>query len=103
MRYRPSDLSTTRFIVRRKRTLYRFGRRLRDLETLHVPGVQRNDRASELARVCDLAQGPPPLSDRDHAFRRGDHDEVAPLAQPGGQRDREMRVRAVAVGLGKYS
>src|SRR3954462_11984174 len=62
-------------------------RGLHYLEALDVPRVEPEHRPTEPARQRDLAQGPPPRADRDHAVSRGDDHQVAGLAEAGRNRD----------------
>src|SRR5690242_9004768 len=72
-------------------------------EPFDLPRIECEDRAAEAARVGDLAKRAPSTSNRDHALRRGDDQEVAALAKAGRQRDREIRVRILAIALGQES
>src|SRR6266567_6320327 len=73
------------------------------LQTLHRPAVERDHRPADTPRHRDLAQRAPTLTDRDHALRRGDDEDVASLAHPRRQRDGEVRAGALAIVVGQDS
>src|SRR6266851_785201 len=69
-----------------KRSPHRVRGRVHRLEAFHRPTVERDYGPAETAGNRDLAQRAPAVTDRDHALRGGDDDDVAGLAHPGGQR-----------------
>ena len=72
------------------------------LDTLDLrPRAERDQRAADLERKSDFAQRAALAGERDHRVGAADHDGVARLADPGRDRELDMRIGGAVIVAGQ--